>query len=89
MGYAKHLEAKAKVAEQQRDFLHKESTQIKKLNECYAQKLMANKDTIEDLEKKIGILRRKETTLGPHKRKQKLSNIKKMKVGSGGMKKQV
>lgn len=89
LGYAQHLEAKAKVAEQQRDYLQKESIEIKKLNECYAQKLMANKDTIEELEKKIDILRMKETALGLRKRKQKLSNIEKMKLGSGGMKKRV
>ena len=52
-------------------------------------RLKANKETIEDLERKIDTLRRKETALGPRKRKRKLSNIEEMKVGSGGMKKRV
>lgn len=89
LGYAQHLEAKAMVAEQQRDFLLKERTEIRSQNEWYAQKLKANKETIEDLERKIDTLRRKETALGPRKRKRKLSNIEEMKVGSGGMKKRV
>lgn len=89
LGYAQHLEAKAMVAEQQRDLIQKESNELKKQNGWYAEKLMATRETIEDLEKKIDTLRKKETALGPRKRKQKLSNIEKMKAGSGGMKKRV
>lgn len=89
LGYTKHLEMKAVFAEHQRDFLYKENIEIKNLNGLYAQKLMTNKETFQDLEKKIDDLRTKDTSLGLRKRKRRLCNIEKMKLGSGGMKKRV
>ncbi|MCO5559335.1 hypothetical protein L7F22_012932 [Adiantum nelumboides] len=60
---------------------------VLKLNEC--KKILSNKETIQGLEKNITSLQKKDTVLGSWKRKRDLCNIENMKIGSGGLKKQI
>ncbi|MCO5554445.1 hypothetical protein L7F22_007975 [Adiantum nelumboides] len=66
-----------------------ENMQLKKLNEACSQKILSIRETIQGLEKKITSLQEKDTVLGNKKRKRDLCNIKNMKIGSGGLKKQL
>lgn len=89
LGYTQHLEMRGLNAEKQRDFLLKENVNLKQLNDACIQKALANRETIQSLEKKIKCLHEKETVLGRRKRKRDLCNIEDMKIGSGGMKRRI
>ncbi|MCO5564791.1 hypothetical protein L7F22_018459, partial [Adiantum nelumboides] len=51
--------------------------------------LNAERETIQGLEKKITSLQEKDTMLGSRKRKRDLCNVENMKIGNGGLKKQI
>ena len=73
LGYTQHLEMRGLNAEKQRDFLLKDNVNLKQLNDACIQKALANRETIQSLEKKIICLHEKGTVLGRRKRKQDLA----------------
>ena len=58
-------------------------------NQQYIELLRSHEETIQELGKKIDTMRQKDTKLGPHRRKRKLSNIHQLKLVSGGIKKRI
>ena len=53
------------------------------------EKIMAQEEKIEWLNKQLRVLRQKQTLLGPRQRRRKLRNIEDLGVGSGGIKKRI